>query len=592
MSAPAAVRMDPSEYNWDTCDFELMLLTKHYSELAGRDIEAITVHHMTIVGDGDGDALVRCYNVWQNREASAHYGVDGKFVGQFVWDKDFAWATANNWGNLHTISIEHANRTAGPAWEVDVETWMTGAKLAAYLHVLYKLGRPTSTGFGAGGTLRTHQSFYQTACPGPYFKSIWTKYVTEVQRVYDLIVKGGVVTPPTTTPKTYTVVGGDTLWRISEKFAVSVADLAKWNNLVQPYIIYPGQVLRLTESTAQPPIEPPPPSAPLAVWNKPETWILGAVGPDVLRLGQRINLWNAVLGLPTWEPDDIFSSTERNALSILQQRWGFGSAGADLIKGGASDGYPGEQTFAKLMETPVKPTPTPVRNRSSVLVQNCASKRSDVGAGSWAKRRQILANVILNSDASFVVCPELYSEQRPWMVEALASKYALAGYREGRVLFYRRGRWQTAPGFFWKDLLWGDSKPALVDSFKSLVNGSWLTVSAWHTTWNTDAEGSRRRRIETATGIKWIKSLKLPGRKIYAGDFNAPADATTRIDDVEPVFEAYGYHDLEDDHEVRNGPGYYHLDRVFAGEGVKGESITVTRHQGSDHPATLVEFSY
>lgn len=230
--------------------------------------------------------------------------------------------------------------------------------------------------------------------------------------------------------------------------------------------------------------------------------------------------------------------------------------------------------------------------RSSVLVQNCASKRNDVGAGSWVNRRQILANVMLNSDASFLICPELYSLQRPWMTKALASKYAYAGHREGRVLYYRRGRWETGPGFFWRNLLWGTRKPLVVDSFRSLANGSWLTVSGWHTTWEPTAEGTRRRRIEVAAGIRYVKSLGLPGRKIYAGDFNSPADSTTRRDDVEPEFEAFGYHDLEDDHEARNGPGYYHLDRAFAGVGVKGERIVVQRHAGSDHPATLVQFSY
>lgn len=325
------------------------------------------------------------------------------------------------------------------------------------------------------------------------------------------------------------------------------------------------------------------PSTPaVPTWGKPETWVIGGKGPDVLRMGQRINAWNAVLGLPTWTPDDVFSSTERNALAELQKAWGWG----------IPDGYPGTRSFTKLAETPVKPAPVVTRHESSLFIQNCASQRSDVGAGSWGARRQILADVMLASDASFLICPELYSGERPWMVNALSSKYALAGYREGRVLFHHKARWKTGPGFFWKNLLWGTRKPLVVDSFQNLVNGTWLTVSAWHTTWNTDAEGSRRRRIEVKTGIEYVKSLRLRGRKIWAGDFNAPADSTTRTDDVEPVFEAYGYHDLEDDHEVRNGPGFYHLDRGFAGEGVEGEEIHVKVHEGSDHPGTFIKFSY
>lgn len=255
-------------------------------------------------------------------------------------------------------------------------------------------------------------------------------------------------------------------------------------------------------------------------------------------------------------------------------------------------GYVIEDKYGHVFTDAGSSTPKPVRHESSVLIQNCASKRSDVGAGSWAKRRQILADIILQSNASFIICPELYSLQRPWMTSAISARYAVAGYREGRVLYYRRGRWSTASGWLWRNLLNGLRKPCVVDSFKNVENGTSLTVSAWHTSYETTADGSRKRRLEVATGIKWIKSLGLPGRKIYAGDFNSPADRTTRTDDVEPVFEAYGYHDLEDDHEVANGPGHYHLERVFAGEGVKGEDIEVVVHRGSDHPATFVKFSY
>ena len=93
------------------------------------------------------------------------------------------------------------------------------------------------------------------------------------------------------------------------------------------------------------------------MWGLPNTWVLGGTSADVLRLGQRLNVWLKAFGLPTWEPDSTFSTTEVKALSSIQVAWGFGSEPADLARGGDSDGYPGAMTFARLEQDP--PT-TPV----------------------------------------------------------------------------------------------------------------------------------------------------------------------------------------------------------------------------------------
>jgi len=48
----------------------------------------------------------------------------------------------------------------------------------------------------------------------------------------------------------YTVKKGDTLWRISQAFGVTVAQLQKWNNLSKNTQLQPGQTLVLLETTA------------------------------------------------------------------------------------------------------------------------------------------------------------------------------------------------------------------------------------------------------------------------------------------------------------------------------------------------------
>ena len=48
----------------------------------------------------------------------------------------------------------------------------------------------------------------------------------------------------TTTPKTsYTVQSGDSLWRISHKYGVSIQDLMTWNKLGSGYMLHPGDKL-------------------------------------------------------------------------------------------------------------------------------------------------------------------------------------------------------------------------------------------------------------------------------------------------------------------------------------------------------------
>ena len=192
-------RRTPEQYDWDKVSFDQRILTKHFTKQSSKDVAYIVIHHMVIkdrdVNDDDG--LDTVYRVWQSRPASAHYGVDGKFIAQFVWDKDYAWATGNTAGNARGISIEHVNSTldeSGTAndYHVSDETWHNGAKLVAYLHKVYKMGRPVD-----GKTLRKHSSFSSTSCPGPYLGGkIWKDYVKEAQRVYDEIIDGKAPSAP------------------------------------------------------------------------------------------------------------------------------------------------------------------------------------------------------------------------------------------------------------------------------------------------------------------------------------------------------------------------------------------------------------
>lgn len=66
----------------------------------------------------------------------------------------------------------------------------------------------------------------------------------------DLIRIGQKIIVPLSPPEAiiYTVVRGDSLYSIAKKHGTYVDNLIKFNYLVQPYIIYPGQQLVVTAS--------------------------------------------------------------------------------------------------------------------------------------------------------------------------------------------------------------------------------------------------------------------------------------------------------------------------------------------------------
>lgn len=234
-------RRTPEQYDWNQLLFDETWLTKHYTPQSSKRLRAVVVHHMASVGNGHGSALDGAYRTWQTRPASAHYGVESNLVRQYVRDKDRAWSVGNRKANSETISIEHANSTGGPSWKVSDTTWRTGAKLAAYLHVRYGLGRPVKN-----VTLKRHKDFGGTICPGPYMDSIFDQYVGEAQRVYDAIVDApGAPAPPKppSLARHYIVRAGDTLTGIARRFGTTVANLTKWNRLPDANKIKVGQDL-------------------------------------------------------------------------------------------------------------------------------------------------------------------------------------------------------------------------------------------------------------------------------------------------------------------------------------------------------------
>ena len=80
----------------------------------------------------------------------------------------------------------------------------------------------------------------------------------------------------------YIVQPGDTLNKVANRFGLYWPDLAAWNNISYPYLIYSGQTLLLSGETPEPPEEEPGP-------NKPQTYKV-KTGDYLLKIARKLDL--------------------------------------------------------------------------------------------------------------------------------------------------------------------------------------------------------------------------------------------------------------------------------------------------------------
>lgn len=135
---------------------------------------SVTFHH-----NGGNLTHNGVLSVWKTRPASAHFDVDSRGdVAQYVQVQEYAWAVGNTGGNQGSISIEMANSTFAPHWEVSETTWKSAARLAGWLFAHVIKATPTTN------NVHFHHDWSSTECPGPYMDSIRAKVLAEVQHAY------------------------------------------------------------------------------------------------------------------------------------------------------------------------------------------------------------------------------------------------------------------------------------------------------------------------------------------------------------------------------------------------------------------------
>jgi hypothetical protein len=150
--------------------------TSNYTKNRDYKISEITIHHMAAKLTAK-----KCGQIFQakGRQASTHYGIgsDGQ-IGQYVDEKDAAWANANRKSNHRAVTIEVANSTIGGQWKVSDKSLELTIKLVADI-----AKRNGIKELKAGKNLTWHSMYVATTCPGPYLKSKMTYIAKEANKI-------------------------------------------------------------------------------------------------------------------------------------------------------------------------------------------------------------------------------------------------------------------------------------------------------------------------------------------------------------------------------------------------------------------------
>lgn len=165
----------------------------NYTHGRSDTIHGIVIHHAASTSlDSVGTVFSQA-----GRGGSAHYGVKGNQVHQYVREEDTAWHCGDWLGNCCTIGIETVNSTGAPDWLVDEETFNTLAKLCADIAKRNGLGKVKFEPDGVYPTLSAHRDWSPTYCPGDYLYSRMNELADKINEINYPSVKP----TPTPTPK-------------------------------------------------------------------------------------------------------------------------------------------------------------------------------------------------------------------------------------------------------------------------------------------------------------------------------------------------------------------------------------------------------
>ena len=142
-------------------------------------IHGIVIHH---AASTSLDSIGQVFSQY-GRGGSAHYGVGGSQIHQYVREEDTAWHCGDWAGNSCTIGIETTNSTGAPTWQVAEDTFNTLVKLVADIAKRNGLGKLKFEPDGTYPTLSAHRDWSPTYCPGDYLYSRMNEIAEEANKI-------------------------------------------------------------------------------------------------------------------------------------------------------------------------------------------------------------------------------------------------------------------------------------------------------------------------------------------------------------------------------------------------------------------------
>ena len=235
----------------------------------------------------------RCTGSWQ-------YGVgnDG-IIHQLINESDRAWTSSNATNDHQAVTIEVANSTSAPYWEIGGRAWDAAIHLTVDIirrnpGITRRDGRPGLYFDGTpNASLTFHDMFTNTACPGPFIRRRAQQICDEVNAKLDGLA--GTLTPPlpptpNPTPQNpvHVVRAGENLTTIANLYNTTVDELVRLNNIPNRNIIRVGQIIKLPETS----IPTPPISTGITVGSSVQVnanasrWLTGQTIPKFVRGGR------------------------------------------------------------------------------------------------------------------------------------------------------------------------------------------------------------------------------------------------------------------------------------------------------------------
>ena len=149
---------------------------KNYTHMTNKKITKVTIHHQA--GALSPERLAQIFN--GSRQASSNYGIskDG-VISQMVKESDRAWTSSSSWNDGQAVTIEVANSTGAPNWEISQKSW--DALIALCADICIRNGIEPSYDGTKNGTFTEHLMFANTACPGPYIHARMKEIVRQVK---------------------------------------------------------------------------------------------------------------------------------------------------------------------------------------------------------------------------------------------------------------------------------------------------------------------------------------------------------------------------------------------------------------------------